>query len=156
MWQERLRIRSARPLALGIMRFIVIPSSTQIVDILSSSTSAPSLCSAFAIAEFKTFLIMEYRLYYYIMNPALILTSLFGLYLLYQSPYLLIENYFLIKSILVFLLIIFHIYLYFLYKDFKKGYRFKKTRFYRIINEIPTVLMITVVILIFVKPDLQI
>ena len=104
----------------------------------------------------KTFLIMEYRLYYYIMNPALILTSLFGLHLLYKSPYLLIENYFLIKSILVFLLIVFHVYLYFLYKDFKKGYRFKKTRFYRIINEIPTVLMITVIILIFVKPDLQI
>ena len=104
----------------------------------------------------KTFLIMEYRLYFYIMNPALILTSLFGLYLLYQSSYLLIENYFLIKAILVLLLIIFHIYLYFLYKDFKKGYRFKTTKFYRIINEIPTVLMIIVIILIFVKPDLQI
>ena len=102
----------------------------------------------------KTFLIMEYRLYFYIMNPALILTSLFGLYLLYQSSYLLIENYFLIKAILVLLLIIFHIYLYFLYKDFKKGYRIKSTKFYRIINEIPTVLMITVIILIFVKPDL--
>ena len=102
----------------------------------------------------KTFLIMEYRLYFYIMNPALILTSLLGLYLLYQSSYLLIENYFLIKAILVFLLIIFHIYLYFLYKDFKKGYRIKSTKFYRIINEIPTVLMIIVIILIFVKPDL--
>ena len=104
----------------------------------------------------KTFLIMEYRLYHYIMNPALILTSLLGAYLLYKSPYLLIENYFLIKSILVFLLIVFHLYLYFLYKDFKKGYRIKTTRFYRVINEIPTVLMIIVIILIFVKPDLQI
>ena len=102
----------------------------------------------------KTFLIMEYRLYFYIMNPALILTSLLGLYLLYQSSYLLIENYFLIKAILVLLLMIFHIYLYFLYKDFKKGYRIKSTKFYRIINEIPTVLMIIVIILIFLKPDL--
>ena len=102
----------------------------------------------------KTFLIMEYRLYHYIMNPALILTILFGLYLLYQSHYLLIENYFLLKSILVFLLVAFHVYLYFLYKDFKKGYRFKSTKFYRIINEIPTVLMTIVIILIFVKPDL--
>jgi len=104
----------------------------------------------------KTFLIMEYRLYHYIMNPALILTSLFGLYLLNQSQYLLSENYFLLKSILVFLLILFHVYLYFLYKDFKKGYRIKSTKFYRIINEIPTVLMIIVIFLIFLKPDLQI
>jgi putative membrane protein len=104
----------------------------------------------------KTFLIMEYRLYHYIMNPALILTSLFGLYLLNQSQYLLSENYFLLKSILVFLLILFHVYLYFLYKDFKKGYRIKTTKFYRIINEIPTVLMIIVIFLIFLKPDLQI
>ena len=104
----------------------------------------------------NTFLVMEYRLYHYIMNPALILTSLFGSYLLYQSHYLLSENYFLLKSILVFLLILFHGYLYFLYKDFKKGYRFKTTNFYRIINEIPTILMIIVIILVFVKPDLQI
>ena len=104
----------------------------------------------------KTFLIMEYRLYHYIMNPALTLTSLFGLYLLNQSQYLLSENYFLLKSILVFLLILFHVYLYFLYKDFKKGYRIKTTKFYRIINEIPTVLMVIVIFLIFLKPDLQI
>ena len=104
----------------------------------------------------KTFLIMEYRLYHYIMNPALILTSLFGLYLLNQSQYLLSENYFLLKSIFVFLLIVFHAYLYFLYKDFKKGYRIKSTKFYRIINEIPTVLMIIVIFLIFLKPDFQI
>jgi len=104
----------------------------------------------------KTFLIMEYRLYHYIMNPALILTSLFGLYLLNQSQHLLSENYFLLKSILVFLLILFHVYLYFLYKDFKKGYRIKTTKFYRIINEIPTVLMVIIIFLIFLKPDLQI
>jgi len=104
----------------------------------------------------KTFLIMEYRLYHYIMNPALILASLFGLYLLNQSQYLLSENYFLLKSILVFLLILFHVYLYFLYNYFKKGYRIKTTKFYRIINEIPTVLMVIIIFLIFLKPDLQI
>jgi putative membrane protein len=102
----------------------------------------------------ETFLVMEYRLYYYIMCPALILTSLFGLYLLHQSTYLLNENYFLVKSSLILLLVAFHIYLYFLYKDFKKGYRIKTTRFYRILNEIPTVLMIIIIVLIFVKPDL--
>ena len=104
----------------------------------------------------KTFLLMEYRLSNYIMTPALVLTYVLGFVLLYENSYFLSENYFLIKLFLVFCLTIFHIYLSILYKDFKKGYRFKKTKFYRIINEIPTLLMIFIVILILVKPNLQI
>ena len=42
------------------------------------------------------------------------------------------------------------------FKDFKKGYRNKKTKFYRIINEIPTILMILIILLIIVKPDINI
>ncbi len=104
----------------------------------------------------NTFLIMEYRLLNYIMTPALVITYLLGLVLLYDNIYFLSENYFLIKLFLVFCLTLFHYYLYILYKDFKKGYRFKKTRFYRIINEIPTLLMIFVILLIIVKPNFQI
>ena len=103
-----------------------------------------------------TFLLMEYRLLKYIMNPALIATYVFGFILTYENDYFLSENYFLLKLILVFILSLFHIYLSILYKDFKKGYRYKNTRFYRIINEIPTLLMIAIVILITVKPNLQI
>ena len=47
----------------------------------------------------------------------------------------------------------FHFYLSILYKDFKKGYRIKETKFYRIINEIPTVLMILIILLIVIKPN---
>ena len=104
----------------------------------------------------KTFLLMEYRLLNYIMTPALIVTYLLGLVLLYDNIYFLSENYFLIKLFLVFCLTIFHFYLSILYKDFKKGYRIKKTKFYRIINEIPTLLMIFIILLILVKPDIQI
>ena len=104
----------------------------------------------------KTFLLMEYRLMNYIMTPALVVTYILGFVLLYGNTYFLSENYFLIKLFLVFCLTIFHLYLSILYKDFKKGYRFKKTRFYRIINEIPTLLMIFIVILILVKPNFQI
>ena len=104
----------------------------------------------------KTFLVMEYRLLNYIMTPALIVTYLLGLILLYDNTYYLSENYFLIKLLLVFCLTLFHYYLYILYKDFKKGYRFRKTKFYRIINEIPTLLMIFIILLIIVKPNLQI
>ena len=104
----------------------------------------------------NTFLLMEYRLLNYIMTPALVVTYLLGLILLYDNTYYLSENYFLIKLLLVFCLTLFHYYLYILYKDFKKGYRFKKTKFYRIINEIPTLLMIFIVLLIIVKPNFHI
>ena len=103
-----------------------------------------------------TFLKMEYRLYNYIMNPALLVSFLLGLYLLYENKYLLYENYFLIKFFMVLILMLFHLYLNSLYKDFKKGYRNKKTKFYRIINEIPTILMILIILLIIVKPDINI
>ena len=104
----------------------------------------------------ETFLLMEYRLLNYIMTPALVVTYVLGFVLLYENTYFLSENYFLIKLFLVFCLTIFHFYLSILYKDFKKGYRFKKTKFYRIINEIPTLLMIFIIILILVKPNFQI
>ena len=100
-----------------------------------------------------TFLLMEYRLLNYIMTPALIVTYLLGFILLYYNVYLLSENYFLIKLFLVFCLTIFHFYLSILYKDFKKGYRIKKTKFYRIINEIPTLLMTFIILLVLVKPN---
>ncbi len=102
-----------------------------------------------------TFLLMEYRLLNYIMTPALILTYILGFLLLYENTYFLNENYFLLKLFLVFCLTIFHLYLSILYKDFKKGYRLKKTKFYRIINEIPTFLMILIIVLILVKPNFQ-
>ena len=104
----------------------------------------------------STFTKMEYRLLNYIMTPALFVTYFLGLVLLYDNTYFLSENYFLIKLFLIFCLTLFHYYLYILYKDFKKGYRFKKTKFYRIINEIPTLLMIFIILLIIVKPNFQI
>ena len=56
-----------------------------------------------------TFLLMEYRLLKYIMNPALIITYLLGIILVYENNYLLAENYFLLKLFLVFILSMFHI-----------------------------------------------
>ena len=103
----------------------------------------------------RTFLIMEYRLLKYIMNPALVVTYILGLLLIYENNYLLSENYFLLKLVLVLVLTFFHIYLSILYKDFKKGYRYKSTKFYRIINEIPTILMIFIILLVIVRPNLQ-
>ena len=102
-----------------------------------------------------TFLLMEPRLLKYIMKPALVATYAFGFILIYENDYLLSENYFLLKLVLVFILSLFHIYLSILYKDFKKGYRHKSTKFFRIINEIPTILMIVIILLVIVRPDLK-
>ncbi len=104
----------------------------------------------------KIFLVMEFRLLNYIMTPALVVTYFFGFILVYDNLYFFEESYFQIKLFLVFCLTIFHFYLSILYKDFKKGYRIKETKFYRIINEIPTILMIIIILLIFVKPNLHI
>ena len=103
-----------------------------------------------------TFLLMEYRLMNYIMTPALAMTYILGFLLLYDNSYFLSEHYFLIKLFLVFCLTIFHLYLTILYKEFKKGYRFRNTKFYRIINKIPFLLTILIIFLIIVKPNLQI
>ena len=100
-----------------------------------------------------TFLLMEYRLLNYIMTPALIVTYTLGFLLLYNNTYFLSENYFLIKLFLVLCLTVFHFYLTILYKEFKKGYRNRNTKFYRIINEIPTLLMILIILIIIVKPN---
>ena len=101
-----------------------------------------------------TFILMEHRLIKIIMNPAMLLTYILGLMLLYENSYLIYESYFLFKVFLVFLLSLFHYYLTILYKDFKKGYRYKKTNFYKKINEIPTIIMISIILLIIVKPNL--
>jgi protoporphyrinogen IX oxidase len=104
----------------------------------------------------KTFLLMESRLLRIIMKPAMISTYLFGFVLIYENSYLIKEIYFLLKFILVILLTIFHFYLSNLYNYFKKGYRVKSSNFYRKINEVPTVIMIVIILLIIIKPDLNI
>ena len=101
----------------------------------------------------NTFLLMELRLNKFIMTPAMALTYIFGFILLYNQNYFLFEYYFIIKLGLVILLTAFHVYLSMLYIDFKKGYRNKVTFFYKVINEVPTVLMIFIIILIIVKPN---
>ena len=103
----------------------------------------------------QVFLLMEYKLFKIIMTPALVFTYVLGFTLVYFNSYLITENYFIFKMFFVLLLTIFHLYLSRLYNSFKKGYRSKTTVFYKKINEIPTILMIIIILLIIVKPDLS-
>ena len=103
----------------------------------------------------KTFLLMEYRLLKFIMMPSLIFTYALGFTLVYFNNYFITENYFIFKMVLVLFLSLFHLYLSSLYKSFERGYRIKTTVFYKKINEVPTILMIIIILLIIVKPDLS-
>ena len=103
----------------------------------------------------QIFLLMENRLLKIIMMPAIILTYVLGFTLVYYNNYLITEYYFILKIFFVLFLTIFHLYLSRLYKSFEKGYRIKTTIFYKKINEIPTILMIIIILLIIVKPDLS-
>ena len=103
----------------------------------------------------QIFLLMENRLLKIIMMPAILLTYVLGFTLVYYNNYLITEYYFILKIFFVLFLSIFHLYLSRLYKSFEKGYRIKTTIFYKKINEIPTILMIIIILLVIVKPNLS-
>ena len=103
----------------------------------------------------QIFLLMENRLLKIIMMPAIVLTYVLGFTLVYYNNYLITEYYFILKIFFVLFLTIFHLYLSRLYKSFEKGYRIKTTIFYKKINEIPTILMIIIILLVVVKPELS-
>jgi len=101
----------------------------------------------------NVFEIMEKRLYFYIMRPAMILTWLFGIILIYNIGFEVFSYLWLqIKLTLVILMSIYHEYLGKCLKSLKSGTNTKSPKFFRIINEIPTVLLILIVFIAIFKP----
>ena len=99
---------------------------------------------------FKT---MERKLFYYIMTPAMVLSWLFGLILIHEVGFDQLASLWLkLKLILVFLLTVYHFYLGFLLNQFKLDQNKKSSKFYRYINEIPTLLLILIVFVVVFKP----
>ena len=99
------------------------------------------------------FEVMERRLYIYIMRPAMILTWLFGLVLIYLIGSESLSNLWLqIKLILIVFLSAYHEYLGICLKSLKLGTNTRSSKFFRIINEIPTVLLIFIVFIVIFKP----
>jgi putative membrane protein len=99
----------------------------------------------------ETFKVMERRLLKAIINPAMIVAWLAGLYLAwaghwYSSPW------FHVKFVLVLVLSGVHGFLSRCVKDFAADRNTRDQKFYRIINEVPTALMVAIVILVIVKP----
>jgi putative membrane protein len=99
----------------------------------------------------ETFKVMERRLLRAIMTPAMLASWAFGLWLVLLLETV-DEGWFHAKLFLVLLLSGLHMAMAKWRKDFERDGNARSTRFYRIANEAPTLLMIAIVILVFVKP----
>ena len=101
----------------------------------------------------STFKVMEKRLFIYIMNPAMIVSWIFGILLIHTIG---IDNlsstWLQLKLIFVFLLTIYHFFLFQCMRKFNENSNSFSSKFYRIINEIPTVLLIAIVLVVVFKP----
>ena len=96
---------------------------------------------------------MERRLYFYIMRPAMILSWLFGIILIYISGIDIFSQLWMhIKLGLVVLLTIYHEYLGMCLKSLRLKTNTKTSKFFRIINEVPTIILIFIIFIVIFKP----
>jgi len=99
------------------------------------------------------FKIMEKKLYYYITTPAGILTLIFGLWLMsYNWTAYLHEPWMHLKLTFVLLLVFYHLYLGYLLHRFACNCNTHSEIFYRWLNEVPTLFLIAIVLLVVLKP----
>ena len=101
----------------------------------------------------STFKVMERRLFIYIMNPAMIASWIFGVLLIHTIGINNLDSLWLqLKLLFVILLTIYHFFLFNCLRKFTGNSNSYSPRFYRIINEIPTVLLIAIIFIIVFKP----
>ena len=99
---------------------------------------------------FKT---MERKLYNYIMMPAMLLSWLFGFLLIHNLGFIVfLELWMQIKIVSVLILTYYHFLLGAYLNDFAVDNNYKSSKFFRIINEVPTLLLIIVVFIVIYKP----
>ena len=99
------------------------------------------------------FKIMERKLFFYIMMPAMILSWIFGFILILTiGSDVFFTLWLKLKLLFVILLTIYHFYLSKLLKDFSLNRNTKSSKFFRILNEVPTILLILIVFIVIFKP----
>ena len=104
-------------------------------------------------SQSETFKLMEKRLYFYIMNPAMILSWVFGILLVHSQGITSLGFLWMkIKLGLVIILTGYHFYLLAILKDFQIDSNTKSSKFFRIINEVPTILLIIIIFVVIFKP----
>ena len=96
---------------------------------------------------------MEKRLYNYIMRPAMLFSWIFGIVLIYLNGLDVLTNLWMqIKLALVIILSVYHEYLGRCLNQLKNNTNTKTSKFYRYLNEVPTVLLILIVFVVIIKP----
>ena len=101
----------------------------------------------------EVFKVMEKKLFFYIMTPAMILSWLFGLLLIHEIGFQQLgQTWMLLKLLFVVILTIYHFFLGRVLNQFKLDINKNSHKFYRFINEIPTVLLILIVFVVIFKP----
>ena len=99
------------------------------------------------------FVVMERRLYFYIMRPAMILTWLFGVILIYLNGLEVFSQLWMqLKIVFVISLSVFHEYLGRCLYSLKNNSNTRSAKYFRIINEIPTIMLILIVFIVIFKP----
>ena len=101
----------------------------------------------------NVFKIMEKKLYNYIMMPAMVLSWLFGVLLIHSLGFTIFaELWMQIKTVSVVILTYYHFLLGKYLNDFAINNNKKSSKFYRAINEVPTIILIVVVFVVVFKP----
>ena len=101
----------------------------------------------------EVFKVMEKKLFYYIMTPAMILSWVFGLILIHEIGFdKLGQTWMILKLLFVILLTLYHFYLGKILGQFKLDINKHSHKFYRFINEIPTLLLILIIFVVIFKP----
>jgi len=100
-----------------------------------------------------TFKVMERRLFMYIMNPAMIVSWIFGVLLIHTIGVANFDFIWLqLKMTFVIILTVYHFFLFQCLRKFAENNNSFSPKFYRIINEIPTVLLIGIILVVVFKP----
>ena len=143
------------------MNFYLLYKSLHLIAVISWMSGLLYLPRIFVYhAETKdnedknnTFKVMERRLFLYIMNPSMVLSWIFGVLLIHalgQESF----SFFWVKAklLLVILLTVYHFFLFLCLRRFIENNNKHSSKFFRIINEIPTILLILTIFVVVFKP----
>ena len=99
------------------------------------------------------FKVMEKKLFFYIMTPAMTLSWIFGLLLIHEIGFgQLGQKWMILKLVFVVILTLYHFYLGRILEQFKLDNNRHSHKYYRYINEIPTLLLILIIFVVIFKP----